>query len=108
MSALIALRKEPLHVIIRRAVRSCVVEVSATHRKHQARDFSGFLEDLAFLPVLPEVIVRNHKDIDGLISGLIANLESLRKRHKDYIEKHRHLRFKWISLRQRLLQGEQL
>lgn len=80
----------------------------ALHRRHQCVPLVGLLEELETPLALPESLIRDYKEIDGFIGKIIGDLESLRKRHLEHIEKHSMGCRRSGGLLQRLIQGEPL
>ena len=78
------------------------------HRKHYCQPLQGLLEEMALPPKLPADLAKEEKDIDSLIDRLVGELQSLKKRHKEHVEKHTLGSRKYTGLLQRLLHGEQL
>lgn len=52
------------------------------HRKHNCQPLTGFLEELAAPTKIPEMITKESKDIDVVITTMINELDSLRMRHR--------------------------
>lgn len=82
--------------------------MTTLHSRHQCQPISGLLEVLAVPSKLPADLVKEEKDINGLLDKLIEELQSLKKRHKAHVERHISGARRYTGLLQRLLQGEQL
>jgi hypothetical protein len=54
---------------------------------------------------LPEAYLKAEKSINELIDSCIANLQQLKVRHHEHIEKHLSSHRKFERLRQKLLNG---
>jgi hypothetical protein len=69
---------------------------------------SGLRKKLVTPPKLPEAYVKTEKSINGLIDNCIADLQQLRVKHNEYIDKHVSSHRKFEQLRRKLLSGESL
>jgi hypothetical protein len=65
-------------------------------------------EKIQILPKLPTDYMKAEKSINGLIDSCIADLEQLRVRHKEHIDKHVSNHRKCEQLRQKLVKEESL
>jgi hypothetical protein len=58
------------------------------HRKHYMQALDGLREELAMPPKLPDAYIKAEKSINGFIDSCIANLQQLRMKHNEHIDKH--------------------
>jgi hypothetical protein len=78
------------------------------HRKHASQQLDGLREELVAPLKLPEAYIKAEKSINGLIDSCVADLQHLRIRHNQHIDKHVSSYRKFEQLRQKLLNGEPL
>jgi hypothetical protein len=78
------------------------------HRKHASQQLDGLREELVAPLKLPEVYAKAEKSINGLIDSCMADLQQLRVRHNEHIDKHVSSHRKFEQLRRKLLNGEPL
>jgi hypothetical protein len=69
---------------------------------------NGLRKKLVTPPKLPEAYAKAEKSINGLIDSCIADLQQLRVRHTEHIDKHVSSYRKFEQLRRKLLNGESL
>jgi hypothetical protein len=68
----------------------------------------GLRRKLVPPPKLPEAYTKAEKSINGLIDSCIVDLQQLRVRHNEHIDKHVSSYWKFEQLRRKLLNGEPL
>jgi hypothetical protein len=68
----------------------------------------GLREELLIPPKLPEAYNKAEKSINGLIDNCIADLQQLKVRHNEHIDKHMNSYRKYEQLRRKLLSGNTL
>lgn len=78
------------------------------HKMHHFQPLRGFLGQLTTEPELPQQLMKEDKDVNGLIGTIIAGLERLRDQRKVHIDHHAQTYRKYAGLTQKLLSGEQL
>jgi hypothetical protein len=67
---------------------------------------NGLRKKLATSPKLPEAYAKAEKSINGLIDSFIVDIQQIKIRHNEYIEKHVNSYRKFEQLRQKLVNGE--
>jgi hypothetical protein len=68
----------------------------------------GLREKLVTQPKLSEAYIQAKKSINGLIDSCVADLQQLKVKHNEYIDKHVSSYGKFESLRRKLISGESL
>jgi hypothetical protein len=68
----------------------------------------GLRKKLVPPPKLPEAYTKAEKSINGLIDSYIVDLQQLKVRHNEHIDKHINSYRKFEQLRRKLLNGEPL
>jgi hypothetical protein len=69
---------------------------------------NGVRENLMMSPKLPESYTKAEKSINGLIDSCITDMQQLKVRHKEHIDRHVSSYQKFEQLRRKLLSGESL
>jgi hypothetical protein len=58
------------------------------HQSHHIQLIAGLRKKLVTPPKLPEAYIKAEKSINGLIDSGIADLQQLKVKHNEYIDKH--------------------
>jgi hypothetical protein len=58
------------------------------HQSHHMQLIAGLRKKLVTPPKLPEVYIKAEDSINGLIDSCVADLQQLKVKHNEYINKH--------------------
>jgi hypothetical protein len=75
------------------------------HRKHVMQSLEGLREELTTPPKLPEAYTNAEKSINGLIDSCLGDLQKLKIRHNEHIDRQVNSYRKFDHLRQKLISG---